>query len=224
MPNRILRDWTASDKINSLNVFSERFFTRLIMKVDDYGCFYSDTRLLKANLFPLLLDNIREADLLRWIAECEKAGLIVLYEVSNKKYLQIKDFNQRLDRAKSKFPLPITNDSLAVDIDYPPEKKPKPKPKQKEEEVHPRGNSDSEILFTIEHCLTVSMNDERWLDANKASKKELLDFNWVLEKRGIYEKNPLDYKNHFANWKVNGKKEEIITNNGMPLHLKKLNQ
>lgn len=107
MPNRMLRDWTGSDKINSLSVNAERFFVRLIMKVDDFGCFYADTRLLKANLYPLLLDSIREADLLRWMAECQKAGLIVLYGSAGKKYVQILDFRQRLDKAKSRFPQPV---------------------------------------------------------------------------------------------------------------------
>lgn len=115
MPNRILRDWTDSDKINTLSVHAERFFTRLIMKVDDFGCFFSDTRLLKANLFPLLLDSIREADLSRWMAECQKSGLIILYESNGKKYLQILDFKQRLDRKSSKYPLP--NDNQVVSID-----------------------------------------------------------------------------------------------------------
>src|SRR5688500_18392617 len=109
MPNRVLRDWTGSDKINAVTVHAERFFTRLIMKADDYGCFYADTRLLKANLFPLLLDIVREADISRWMAECQKAGLIALYEVSGKKYLQIQDFRQRLDKARAKFPLPTEN-------------------------------------------------------------------------------------------------------------------
>lgn len=120
MPNRMLRPWVNSEKVNALSVHSERFFTRLIMVVDDYGCFYADTRLLKANLFPLLLDSIREADLLRWLAECQKAELIVLYEVESKKYLQIVDFKQRLDRAKSKFPKPV-NGLPAIVNDFPPE-------------------------------------------------------------------------------------------------------
>lgn len=119
MPNRMLRDWTGSEKINILSVHAERFFIRLIMKVDDYGCFWADTRLLKANLFPLLLDAIREADMLRWMAECQKAGLIVLYERAGKKYVQIVDFRQRLDRAKSKFPLP--EGSFTTVNDLPPE-------------------------------------------------------------------------------------------------------
>lgn len=133
MPNRMLRDWTQSDKVNMLSVHAERFFVRLIMKVDDYGCFYADLRLVKANLFPLLIDNIREADLSRWMAECQKAGLIVLYESNQKKYLQIIDFKQRLDRAKSKFPLPDVNqpvnDPPEVVNDFPPEVE-----KKKEEE------------------------------------------------------------------------------------------
>src|SRR5688572_4467115 len=110
MPNRMLRDWTNSDRVDSISFQAEVFFTRLIMKADDFGCFYADTRLLKANLFPLKLDKIREADLARWVAECDKAGLIVLYESPDKKrYLQITDFRQRLDKAKAKFPLPTEN-------------------------------------------------------------------------------------------------------------------
>ena len=34
-------------------------------------------------------------------------------------------------------------------------------------------------------------------------------FNAVLEKRGIYNKNPADYKTHFHNWSKGGKKENF---------------
>jgi uncharacterized protein YdaU (DUF1376 family) len=64
-----------------------------------------------------------------------------------------------------------------------------------------------EVFFTIEHCLTVALNDGRWTKANKTNEKELTEFNSLLEKRGIYKKNPLDYKTHFANWKRTGKKD-----------------
>ena len=117
----MLRDWTRSDKVLSISVHAERFFVRLIMKADDYGCYYASATLLKADLFPLLLDNIREADLLRWMVECQKAGLIVLYESEGKKYLQILDFRQRLDKARSKFPLPDSNDFPEVVNDFPAE-------------------------------------------------------------------------------------------------------
>lgn len=61
--------------------------------------------------------------------------------------------------------------------------------------------------FPIEECLKISMRDPRWVKSNKATEKELNEFNGLLEKRGIYEKNPADYKQHFANWKSGGKKD-----------------
>lgn len=132
MPNRMLRDWTDSYKMNQLSVHAERFFIRLIMKADDYGCFYADTKRLKATLFPFLLDTIREADISRWITELinvtnekgEKSGLIILYESEGKKYLQIQEFKQRLDRARAKFPLPEkqdVNNSQELVNEIPPE-------------------------------------------------------------------------------------------------------
>lgn len=136
MPNRMLRDWTQSDKIDQVSCEAERFFVRLIMKVDDYGCFYADTRLLKANLFPLKLDKIREADMLRWMAECQKAGLIVLYEVDQKKYMQIIEFRQRLDKAKAKFPLPLnSNEPLTVVNDFPAELEVEKELEKKEKDI-----------------------------------------------------------------------------------------
>lgn len=103
----MLRPWINSDKVNNISVHSERFFTRLIMVVDDFGCFYADKRLLRANLFPLLLDQVKDGDIIRWLSECQKAGLLVIYDVEGKKYLKIIDFKQRLDKAKSKFPQPV---------------------------------------------------------------------------------------------------------------------
>lgn len=106
MPNRMLRDWTNSDKIDSLSFQAEVFFTRLIMKADDFGCFWADAKRLKSNLYPLKSDSIRDADLLRWMAECQKAELIVVYESDGKRYLQIIDFGQRLRSKTRKFPQP----------------------------------------------------------------------------------------------------------------------
>lgn len=131
MPNRVLRDWTDSERINSLTVHAERFFTRLIMKVDDFGRYFGDTRILKANLFPLQLDSIREADISRWTAECQKAGLIVLYETLGKKYLQVEKFEQRLRQKREKYPRP-TND-CHVTVNSPPESETKPNPETESE-------------------------------------------------------------------------------------------
>jgi hypothetical protein len=107
MPNRILRDWTDSDLVNQLTANAERFFVRLIMKVDDYGRQRAEPRMLRPLLYPLLLDHVREADLARWTAECEKATLVRLYVVEGKQYLEVVNFGQRLRNCtRSKFPDP----------------------------------------------------------------------------------------------------------------------
>jgi predicted NodU family carbamoyl transferase len=52
MANRVLRDWTQSEIINELDHKAEVFFTRLIMKADDYGCFYGNYKLLSQSTSP----------------------------------------------------------------------------------------------------------------------------------------------------------------------------
>jgi hypothetical protein len=106
MPNRILRDWTDSPTVNDLSWQAEVFFVRLIMKADDYGRFAAHPRLLRSLLFPMR-DGIRETDISRWLAECEKAGLIRPYADDEKPFLVIQKFNQRMRLKKpSKFPEP----------------------------------------------------------------------------------------------------------------------
>ncbi len=106
MPNRILRDWTDSEPVNRVSVHAERLFTRLIMKVDDFGRLVANPSLLRPMLFPLLLEQVREADLQRQLHELEEAGLIRRYVVQGKEYLEIQNFRQRTRAAKSKCPPP----------------------------------------------------------------------------------------------------------------------
>lgn len=70
---------------------------------------------------------------------------------------------------------------------------------------------ENEIQYTIEHCLTIALNDNRWVQANKATRNDLEAFNKKLEGRGIYKKNPADYKTHFHNWKAGGMKDLPMT-------------
>lgn len=105
MPNRILRDWTDSDRVNSLSAEGERLFTRLIMKADDYGRYFADAKRLKAFLFPLS-DQVRETDVARWLAECERAGLVRFYDAAGKRYLELLNFGQRLRNMRNIHPTP----------------------------------------------------------------------------------------------------------------------
>lgn len=178
MPNRILRDWTDSFTVNSLDAQSERFFIRLIMKADDFGAFHADPRLLKSYLFPLLSD-IREADITRWLAACEKAGLVRCYvDDKGRKYTQIMNFRQRMRQQVAKFPQPdgqpqvecqtddgqLTDDCLSTDSDPPLEEETKPNTNPKEKTNKPSAEDVSRIFSywqsTLDHP-TAKLTTER---------------------------------------------------------------
>ncbi len=101
----MIRDWTGSAKINKLSAHAERFFTRLIMKVDDFGNYPESLKLLNGSLFPDH-DDIKESSISKWLKECVDAGVIERYSVEDKKYIHIPNFGQRLDKSKAKYPKP----------------------------------------------------------------------------------------------------------------------
>jgi hypothetical protein len=114
VPSRILREGIlSSDRINVLSTAAEVFYRRLMSVVDDYGRFDGRPSMLRVSCYPLRVDAVREADLSRWIAECVKAGLLVLYAVDGKPYLEMQDFRQQA-RAKSRFPSPAEGQVLEV--------------------------------------------------------------------------------------------------------------
>lgn len=120
MANRVLRDWTTSDKVDQLSLQAEVFFTRLIMKADDHGCFHANVKLLKAALFPL--KDISFSKIEDWRNECAEVGIIQLYKIENREFLKILDFNQRLRNMVSKFPQPADG-TLTIVGNKPPETK-----------------------------------------------------------------------------------------------------
>lgn len=209
MPNRLLRDWTGSDKVNALTVYAERFFTRLIMKADDHGCFYGDVRILKANLFPLLIDDLREADLLRWMAECQKAGLIVIYEVNDKQYVQIVDFGQRLRQKVQKFPLPA---GCCHDADNGPHEEKGSRREEKGREQAPDLSNSNLFRKPV-----IPTKNQVWeAISNSGGTKEMAKSFWEkYEGTGWYNGNsPITNYVVFAQkfvdtWKRNDKKEAI---------------
>ena len=68
--------------------------------------------------------------------------------------------------------------------------------------------SEEQKKFRIEDCLRISLNDPRWVKANKATEVEILNFNDYLEKLGKYDFNPLDYKKYFAT--IKGKYPDLL--------------
>jgi Meiotically Up-regulated Gene 113 (MUG113) protein len=104
MPNRILRDWTDSENIHNLSCEAERFFTRLIMKADDFGRYLGNVRILKGHLFPLH-DEITEDHIQNWLSECASNDILKVYIVDGKQYVEIKSFDQKgLKVRRTKYP------------------------------------------------------------------------------------------------------------------------
>jgi hypothetical protein len=82
-------------------------------KVDDHGLYDARPSILRATLYPCRVDRVREADISRWIAICEKAGLIVLYEADGKHYLQMLNTHWTA-RSAPKYPAPDVNSCKQV--------------------------------------------------------------------------------------------------------------
>ena len=106
MPNRILREGILdSESVCSLSFQAEVFYRRLMSVVDDFGRFDGRVGVLRSRLYPLQIDKVREADITRWIAECETAGVIALYAVGAKPYILFRKCDPPRANA-SKFPSP----------------------------------------------------------------------------------------------------------------------
>lgn len=138
MPSRIIREGIlTSERINSLSFPAEVFYRRLMSVVDDFGRFDARLSMLRASCYPLKVDVVREADISRWIAECEKAGVVALYAANRagvsrwiaicekagaavsgdeKPYLLLVDFRQQVRAKDSKFPHPPS--SCAADAQH----------------------------------------------------------------------------------------------------------
>jgi len=177
MPNRILRDWTASDKIEMLSPAAEVFFTRLIMKADDYGLYYGNPKLLNSALFPL--KDYDNSKVLAWLNECVKAGIIRKYSVDGKDYIQIPGFDQRLRLMKSKFPEPSnttefhapSNDGQVTDV-CPPETKRSRNEVEEETETKPKGSLRA-VVDTSIFGEELKAAWEEWEQYQKEKKKKL---------------------------------------------------
>lgn len=209
MPDRMVRaNILTSDAVNSLSWGAEVFYRRLMSVADDYGRYDARISILRTSLYSLKIDRVGEPDIVKWMGECSEAGLIRQYRVDSRDYLEILKFNQRLRAKTSKYPQPasgVRSDDSNVLTD---DRRPPPEEKRRETKSKTEEKGDEAIFFPIEQCLVVAMKDERWVRANKATKPDLEEFNKLLEKRGTYSKNPLDYKEHFANWKLTGKKDD----------------
>ncbi|REK37077.1 MAG: hypothetical protein DWQ44_00040 [Bacteroidetes bacterium] len=114
MPNRVVREGILeSERVSKLTWSSEVFYRRLMSIVDDYGCFDARVELLKVRCYPMVSGKVSNSDIEKWLNECVSAGLVRVYQVSGKNYLELLDFNQRLRQRIRKFPPPDDGQQVA---------------------------------------------------------------------------------------------------------------
>ena len=107
MPDRIVRAGIlTSDSVNTLNWAAECFYRRLMSVADDYGRYDGRPSILRASLYPLKLDRVSERDIETWLRQCAEAGLVTVYTVESRQYVEILKFDQRLRALTSKWPAP----------------------------------------------------------------------------------------------------------------------
>ena len=108
MPDRLIKESSCiSDTLNALSDFGERFWWRLTVNCDDYGRCDARPAVLKSKLFPLA-DDRTPADMTTAIHELSSVGLITVYSVEGRPYLQIVTWgkHQRIRAKRSKYPAP----------------------------------------------------------------------------------------------------------------------
>lgn len=118
MPNRIIKESICtSDTIDMLSDFEEVVFYRLIVNCDDFGRFDARAKVLSAKLFPL--KNISVEQMQGALNSLRNAGLITLYVVDDRPYLQMTTWgkHQSTRAKKSKYPSPDDNTCKQMQAD-----------------------------------------------------------------------------------------------------------
>lgn len=111
MPDRIVRTGIlSSDAVNALTWAGEVFYRRLMSVVDDFGRYDGRAAILRSQLYPLKIDRVSEPDIGKWIRECEEAGLVRMYTINGKPFVEIQKFGQRIRSSVSKWPDPPGGD------------------------------------------------------------------------------------------------------------------
>jgi len=105
LPNRVIRDGIlTSEKVDQLSESEELFYRRLMSVVDDLGRYSANPKLLLSGCYPLRCTTMTIKTVSGYLEACRAAGLVDVYEVAGKKYVELADFRQRTRLMMSKWP------------------------------------------------------------------------------------------------------------------------
>ena len=104
MPTRYLKPGIRdSESIEKLSHIAEILYYRLIVTVDDFGRYDARSSMVKAACFPIK-DSINANKTETLLEELAKHGLIQIYKVDNKPYLQMTKWDNVPRAKESKYP------------------------------------------------------------------------------------------------------------------------
>jgi hypothetical protein len=112
MPNRFLKESICtSETIAQLSADEECLFYRIIVQCDDFGRMESHPQIIRTKCIPWKADSINNDKVEQWLNKLVKAGLIILYKINSKRYLQISTWSkhQQTRATHSKYPAPDSN-------------------------------------------------------------------------------------------------------------------
>jgi len=107
VPNRIIKESIrTSDSLGELSWFEEVLFYRLLVSCDDYGRYDARPAIIRGTCFPL--KSVTDKQISEALNKLSTAGIVCLYEVDRKPYLQFVTWerHQTIRAKKSKFPSP----------------------------------------------------------------------------------------------------------------------
>lgn len=96
MPDRMIREgFVHSPRVNTLSDRAECAFVRLLLKVDDFGVYFAEPKLVRAAIWPM--KSVRDAEVVRALDEIERAGLLARFTAPDGlRYLCLLRFRQKL--------------------------------------------------------------------------------------------------------------------------------
>jgi hypothetical protein len=96
----------------------ENLWYRLLVCADDYGCADARPIIVLAQCYPLRIGKIQPEQVADWLQNLAQVGLITLYQVEGKDYLQVSKWeeHQRIRTKRHKYPLPAADGNSSQDI------------------------------------------------------------------------------------------------------------
>jgi hypothetical protein len=155
MPQRFLRPGIVTSKrFNRLPWPCQSLVYRLINLVDDYGRYDAEPELVRAYAFPYGDPSGKQIPLTNvsnWLQLSANADILVLYEVEEKKYLQLARWQER-PRSQSRYPeqpannckhlLAIANKCLPSSPSPSPQSSPSPSPSPSPPDALSKGSEE----------------------------------------------------------------------------------